>query len=60
MVRLETPVEMEILGCAIDGPVFIASWMGDDFGGPIAGSCPVLHPGGVIASKSFEIVLHDF
>lgn len=50
LVRLETPVEMEILACAITSPVFIASWMGDDFGGPLNGACPVLFPGGVISS----------
>lgn len=55
MLRLETPVEMEILACAISGPVFIASWMGDDFGGPIAGSCPVLYPGGVLSSTYLSI-----
>lgn len=50
LVQLETPVEMEILACAITSPVFIASWMGNDFGGPINGACPVLFPGGVISS----------
>lgn len=52
LVRLETPVEMEILACAITSPVFIASWMGNDFGGPINGACPVLFPGGVISSRA--------
>lgn len=50
LVRLETAVEMEILACAVTRPVFIASWMGNDFGGPISGACPVLYPGGVVAS----------
>lgn len=56
LVRLETPVEMEILACAITSPVFIASWMGNDFGGPINGACPVLFPGGVISSKTCTIL----
>ncbi len=51
LVKLETAVEMEILACSITSPVFIASWMGNDFGGPLAGSCPVLYPGGVIANS---------
>jgi hypothetical protein len=55
LVRLETPVEMEILACAITSPVFIASWMGNDFGGPINGACPVLFPGGVISSTIVSI-----
>jgi hypothetical protein len=58
MLRLETPVEMEILACAIQGPVFFASWMGDDFGGPLKGACPVLYPGGVISSTIIFCIPH--
>lgn len=55
MVKLETPVEMEILACAITSPVFVASWLGNDFGGPLNGACPVLYPGGVIASMALGV-----
>lgn len=43
-------VEMEILACAVGTPMFIAAWDGNDFGGPLSGSCLVLYPGGVVVS----------
>lgn len=45
LVDLQSPVEMEILACAIGTPSFIGSW----FEGGNQTHCNVLYPGGVLS-----------
>lgn len=52
LVRIESPVELEILACAIGAPSFIGGWNGTvNDGDAVRGSfeCMVLHPGGVLS-----------
>lgn len=45
LVDLQSPVEMEILACAIGTPSFIGSW----YDGGNQTQCNVLYPGGVLS-----------
>lgn len=52
LVRIETPVELEILACAIGTPSFIGGWndtINDDEALKGNFQCMVLHPGGVLS-----------
>lgn len=52
LVHVETPVELEILACAIGTPSFIGGWNGTVGGGDDREEgtrCMVLHPGGVLS-----------
>lgn len=45
LVEIESPVEMEILACAIGTPSFVGGWMES----AKDGNCIALHPGGIVS-----------
>lgn len=46
LVNLRSPVEMEILACAIGTPSFVGAWLDSS---PDPHVCTVLYPGGVVS-----------